>query len=165
MAAPITIRNFNVFLDGRSWVGVVKTGKLPAVTIQAEDFRGAGMEGPIQIDMGLEAMTAELEFKEHNPTIVTLFGTRPLLVLRASAMGQDSFDAQAHVYTMRGLFRSKATGDFGAGSDVMMTATMGVEAFKHELDGEVLMDIDLVSGRRIIGGVDQGASQRAALGI
>ena len=59
MALPNTLKNFNAFLDGKSLMGIVEELKLPKLGRKMEDFRGGGMDGPVDIDLGQEKLEIE----------------------------------------------------------------------------------------------------------
>ncbi|MCA3480645.1 MAG: phage major tail tube protein, partial [Rhodobacter sp.] len=42
---------------------------------------------------------------------------------------------------------------------------MDVRYYRLEINGEQIVEIDLVNGKRVIGGVDQLADQRRAMGL
>ncbi len=61
MAMPRTLKNFNLFNDGNSYMGQVEEVTLPKLTRKMEEYRGGGMIGAVQLDMGQEKV--ELEWK------------------------------------------------------------------------------------------------------
>lgn len=162
---PRTIRNFGAFVDGVSYAGRVTEGKLPEVKLQTAAHRGAGMDGPAAIDMGTEAMQAELSVAEWVPSLITLIGTRKRMVLRPAAMGEHDFTATAHIATLGGRWSSTNFGDLKPGSDVPLKLKLEVDYFRFETDGVELFEIDIEAGKRVIGGVDQVIGLRAAMGI
>ncbi|MEL6477614.1 MAG: phage major tail tube protein [Pseudomonadota bacterium] len=162
---PRTIRNFNAWLDGVSYFGKVKTGTMPELALATQSFRGGGMDAPIDIDMGQEAMTAELVFAEHAPELLGKWGTVQRIVLRAAAQGETDFEADQLTFTLGGRITRQAPAQFGAGSDVDLTLAMNVRTYRIEHGSNVKVDIDIEAGKRLIDGVDQIASTRAALGI
>jgi uncharacterized protein len=165
VAYPRTIRNFNAFVDGVSYFGLVAKATLPEMTLQTEGFRGGGMDAPVAIDMGQEAMSAELEFQEHSPALLKTFGARNRFVLRAGALGEDDFDADSIVYTLGGRITGQKTDELGAGEAVPLTLAMAVDYLRVEHNGDVAVEIDVRGGRRIIGGTDQLLALRAAMAI
>lgn len=165
MPYPRQIRNFNAFVDGVSYFGLAVEGKLPDPKINTQAYRGAGMEGPVGVDMGLEAMTTELTFHEWSPAILTQLGRVGRLVLRPAAMGEDSFEADAIIATIGGLFRAAEFGGLKPGEAASLKLTCDVRQFRLEHNDLVVFDIDLEAGKRVVGGVDQTASLRRAMGI
>ena len=165
MALPRTIRNFNAFVDGFGYFGIATEAKLPQPKVQTEAHRGAGMEGPVGIDMGLEGMTSEITFAEFDPVLFKKLGKQERFVLRPVQMGEEDFEATAIIATMGGLITTNEMGDLKPGTNVTLKLMMDVRSYKLEIDGDVVHDVDLVNAKRVIGGVDQMASARAAMGF
>jgi len=165
MAYPRTIRNFNAFVDGTSYFGKVLTGKLPEIKTQNSSHRGGGMDGPVSIDMGTEALSAELTFAEWLPELIKMFGTRQRFVFRAAAVGEQDFTADDHVITVGGRITIVSQGDLEAGKDNPLKLHMEVDYYRIQKNGENLIEIDIEAGSRIVDGVDQVADQRRAMGV
>ncbi len=87
------------------------------------------------------------------------------LVNNSSGTLQVSGNAEAYVSTMGGRFTVTNFGDLKPGGDTPLKLTLEVDYFRMVLDGDVLFEIDVEAGKRIIGGVDQLAEIRAAMGI
>ena len=165
MSLPRTIRNFNAFVDGISYFGRATEAKLPQVKVQTEAHRGAGMEGPVGVDMGLEGMTAEITFAEWDPALLKKLGRHERFVLRPMQMGEEDFEATTIIATMGGLITTNETGDLKPGTNATLKMMMDVRYARLEIDGEEIYEIDLVNAKRVIGGVDQMASARSAMGM
>lgn len=71
---PKILKNFNVFVDGRGYAGRVEEITLPKLTIKTEEYQGAGMSAPVEIDMGLEKLEMDLTFSEYDQELFKLFG-------------------------------------------------------------------------------------------
>lgn len=165
MALPRIIKNFNAFLDGTSYFGLVEEGKLPAVKIQTEAHRGAGMDGPVGLDVGMEGMTAELTFSEWLPAVIGKLGRQERLVLRPAKGSATDFSAAPVIATMTGLITTSEPDALKPGTGSKMKMTMDLRSYRLEIDGETVLNIDLVNAVREIGGVDQLAELRRAMGI
>ena len=165
MALPRIIKNFNAFLDGVSYFGLVEEGKLPAVKIQTEAHRGAGMDGPVGLDMGTEGLSAELTFSEWVPTVIKKLGRQERLVLRPAMANPSDFGATTVIASMSGLITANEPDALKPGTGSKMKVMMDVRAYQLEIDGETVIDIDLVNAVRRIGGVDQLAEIRRAMGL
>ncbi len=165
MALPRTIKNFNAFWDGVSYFGLAESAKLPAVKIQAEAHRGAGMDGPVGQDVGMEAMAAEITFSEWSSAILGKLGRQSRFVLRPAMSSATDFSARPIIATLSGLITASEPEDLKPGTVAKLKMVMDVRAYKLELDGATVFDIDLVNGKRIIGGVDQLDELRRAMGI
>lgn len=165
MALPRVIKNFNAFWDGISYFGLAEQARLPAVRIQTEAHRGSGMDGPIGIDVGQEAMSAEITFSEWSVAILGKLGRHERFVLRPAMTSATDFSARPIVATMAGLITASEPEDLKPGTVSKLKMVMDVRAYRLELDGATVFDIDLANGRRVIGGTDQLAELRRAMGI
>ena len=71
---PKILKNFNLFVDGRGYAGRVDEITLPKLTIKTEEFQGAGMSAPVEIDLGMEKLEMDMTFSEYDPELFKLFG-------------------------------------------------------------------------------------------
>lgn len=167
MSYPRVIRNFNAFKDGESYFGKVTSGKLPDIKLKTESHRGAGMDGEYAVDMGTEALKVELTVEEYIREMITAWGTQDRLVLRPAARARsDGFDeAAAYIFTMGILNSGLEFDELKAGEASKMKITGELDFFKVEKDGEELIKIDIENGVRVVGGVDQLAGIRRAMGL
>ncbi|MEM1077463.1 MAG: phage major tail tube protein [Pseudomonadota bacterium] len=165
MAYPRKIRNFNAFVDGIGYAGRVTEGMAPVMKIKGEEHRGAGMDAPVTVDMGMEALTTSLTFVEYLPALLKMVGTRQSIVLRPAQMGEADFETDTIIHTCRGRVMSVDPGTLKAGDETSLKLEMATDYYKLEMNGETLIDIDVENGVRIIDGVDQLAGIRAAMGF
>lgn len=165
MALPRVIKNFNAFWDGISYFGLAESAKLPAVKIQTEAHRGSGMDGGVGLDVGMEGMTAEITFTEWSAAILARVGRQDRFVLRPAMSSATDFSASPIIATLSGLITTSEPEDLKPGTVSKLKMIMDVQAYRLEIDGALIFDIDLVNARRVIGGVDQLAQMRRAMGI
>lgn len=166
MAYPAKIRNYNAFLDGVSYFGRTTEATLPVAKINTEDHRGAGMNGPVGVDMGTEKMTSKLMFADWPTEVIKLVGFHKRLVLRPAAMQQRDHSAVGYIATIGGLITKAAAEDLKPGQDNPLGLEMDVDYFKLEVTGgEELLEVDIENAVRRVGGVDQLAEVRAAMGL
>lgn len=165
MAYPRTIRNYNAFIDGRTYFGRCKMAKLPALKVITAPHRGSGMDAPIDIDMGMEGMKAELSFAEWAPELITMFGTRVPIVLRPGEMGEEDFQATGFTATLRGRITVIDPGSLEGGTESPLLLTQSVDYYRLQREDVQLFEIDVENGKRVIGPVDQLADLRRAMGV
>lgn len=165
MALPRLIKNYNVFHDGISYFGLSSEAKLPSVKIQTEAHRGSGMDGAVGQDVGMESMSAEVTFSEWSAPILKTLGKVERFVLRPAMTSATDFSASTIIATLSGLITTSEPGDLKPGANAVLKVSMDVQTYKLELNGEVIFDIDLVNAKRVIGGVDQLAEIRRAMGM
>ncbi|WP_456386423.1 phage major tail tube protein [Profundibacter sp.] len=165
MAYPRTIRNFNVFIDGVSYFGRATEGKIPDLKISTSAHRGAGMDAPVGIDTGMEAMSAEVTMAEWDPALLKKIGKIERFVFRPAAKSEEDFSADTYIATIGGLLVTNEFGGLKPGDPATLKLSIDVREYRFEQNGEVLFDIDIQNGKRIIGGVDQLAEMRNAMGL
>lgn len=165
MALPKFIKNFNAFVDGVSYFGIASEAKLPQPKIGTEAHRGSGMDGPVGIDMGMEALSAEITFSEWRPELARKLGRLERFVLRPGQQSASDFSATPIIATMGGLITVTDYGDLKPGTNSPFKMTMDVRYYRLEIDGVEMLEIDLVNAVRRIGGVDQLGELRRAMGL
>lgn len=163
---PNKIKAFSCFVDGRR-IAQIKELTLPKIKVKTEEFRPGGADLPTKVDMGLEALSAEMTFEEYDKDALKLVGVMPggitPVVFRGSIEGDG--DPEAVIITMRGMFADTDPGNWKAGDDSMLKLTLECRYYKYEQGGEEIIEIDIDNTVRSIGGTDQLAARRAALGI
>ena len=166
---PRKITNFNAFVDGIGYAGLVTTAKMPNIMLQTERHRGAGQDGGTPIDLGQEDMQSSLTFAEWRAEVLQLVGRSDArLTLRPTQTSgaAGGFEADAFICTLGGLWTGIEFADLGAGKgDVTQTATLEADFLRMVYRGNELCEIDIKAGKRVIGGVDQLAAARSAMGI
>lgn len=167
---PATLKGFTVFVDGFGYLGRLNSGQLPKLTIKTEEHRDGGMDAPVELDMGQEKMEASYEFDEYDPKLLTLWGlldgSTKSLTLRGS-MENEQGDTIAIVGELRGIVKESDPGDWKAGStkDAKLKLTHAVRYYHLTVDGQEVYEIDAENLIRSVGGVDQLAARRQALGV
>ena len=68
------LRNINLFVDGRGYAGQVDEFDPPKLTVQTEEYRAGGMDGPVEIDLGLEKLECTLTLPGIDADVVKLWG-------------------------------------------------------------------------------------------
>lgn len=63
MALPRKFKYLNMFSDGINWMGIVESFTLPKLTRKFEKYRGGGMNGSADVDLGLDDGALECEFR------------------------------------------------------------------------------------------------------
>lgn len=171
MAMPRKLKNMMLFNDGHSYLGVAKSVTLPALGRKMEAFRGAGMNGPVKADLGMSDDGIQLEWSLGglDLTVLKQFGAvgAAAVPLRFTGSYQqdDTGEETAVEIVVRGRHESIEMGEAAAGEDTEHKITTAGSYYKLIVDGETLIEIDLLNFIEIVGGEDRLAKQRAALGI
>lgn len=169
MALPSKLKNMNLHNDGDSYLGIASEVTIPTLARQFEDYRGAGMDAPIQVDLGGNLIEFEWKVGGHVNQIFSQFGavTHDAHQLRfVGAYQDDSTGRYISVeIVMRGRHQEIAPGTGKPGDDTEQTVKTICSYYKLTVDGRTLIEKDEANMRFIVGGVDRLAEQRAALGL
>jgi P2 family phage contractile tail tube protein len=168
MAARNIIRNMTVSVDGRGYAGDVTEFTTPNLTLSTEEHRAGGMDAPVTLDMGMEAIEASFQLTNYDASLLTQFGLREGNQVPLVGRGvMESYDGTVRpvVVTMRGKITGLDRGSWSPGSVASMTVTMRADYYREEHDGTTIFEIDIVNMIRVINGEDQLASYREALGV
>ena len=169
MGLPRKLKNFATFVDGVNYQGEMPEVTLPTLTRKMEEYRSGGMNGPIDLDMGMEKMEAELKGAGWIKGLMAKWGagTHDALMLRfAGAIQSDDIEAlQAVEVVMRGRLAEVDPGSAKAGEMTEQTYKYTLSYYKLTMDGEVVLEIDLVNMVEIVHGEDRLSAVRAALGV
>ena len=167
---PHTLKNFNLFLNGNNYAGLVDEVTPPKVSIKNEEHRAGGMDGPIPMDMGTEELSLEMTLSENNADALNATGilnAKETQFTLRGAMNNDASpgDTKAIVINCRGGISEADLGSWKSGDKTQLKLTAKLKAYKLTIDGQVIYDIDLMTLKRVIDGVDQLESIRAAIGL
>lgn len=167
MGQPRKLKNLNGFIDGESYLGIIAEFEEPKLAIATEDWRGAGMVGPIKVDMGLEAMEASLTMGGHEVRLLRKFGTSQVDGVRLRLVGaykaDDGSRAQAVEIYIGGRFSEIEPGKSKAGDDTEQKFTVPLSYYRRVVDNRTEMEIDMVAGLFLVDGIDRYAEIMAIL--
>lgn len=169
MALPNSLKNFNAFLDGVSYMGVAEELKLPKLSRKLEEFRGGGMDGPVGIDLGQEKLEMEAVFGGFVETVFKKYGaaTANAVMLRFAGAYQrdDTGEVKAVEIVTRGRYQEIDTGDAKGGDKGKTTVKLSLSYYKLTVDGKELLEIDLLAMIFKVDGKDMLEAQRKAIGL
>lgn len=166
---PRVLKNLNLFLDGTGYAGRVDEVTLPKLTIKTEEHRAGGMDLPVALDMGMEKLEITMVLSDFEPEVFASFGLldsegKPITV-RGAFQAQGSADVLAVAISMRGGWKELDAGKWKAGDKSTLTVTGALSYYKLEAGGTELVEIDAINMVRRIGGADQLAAVRDAIGL
>jgi uncharacterized protein len=164
---PKILKNFNLFIDGRGYVGKVEEVNPPKLSIKTEEFRAGGMDSPAMIDMGIEKLEGSYTLLEFDKNVLKQFGLIAGNVVSVTLRGalQDETSVSPIVIKLRGMYTEIDMGKISAGEKGTLQCTIVCRYYSLEIDGEQLIEIDIDNMTRKIGGQDKMVDVRNALGI
>ena len=157
-----------LFVDGRGYAGNVEEIVLPKLTMKTEEFRNGGMDAPIEIELGMEKLESEFTLTRFDPDILKLFGLSTGQVVPMTLRGavqSDTGESTAVVVNLQGMVREVDPGTWKPGDKATLKLMIAIRYYKLTYADDVLHEIDIPNMVRTIGGVDQLAATRTALGI
>ena len=165
---PQVLFNTNLFVAGISFQGDVPSFTLPKISVKTEAFRGGGMDGEIDVDMGLEKLDSSFTTTGVRRESMKYVGLADGEAFNGSFRG--SFKGQKGAFvgvvaTLRGMLREVDPGDWKAGDKAEIKHAISPTYYKLEIDNQVIYEIDIINSIRVIDGVDQLAKMREQLGI
>jgi P2 family phage contractile tail tube protein len=169
MALPKILKNMNTFGDGDSWLGQVSEFTPPKIARKFEDYQGAGMDSPVKIDMGGQALECEFKTGGRLPALALKVGMQKidgtLLRFLGAFQSDDTGQVTKAEIVVRGRIEELDRGTWKVGEKGEETVKMQLNYYKEIENGRTLVEIDVLAMKYIVGGVDILAAQRAALEI
>lgn len=171
MAMPRKLKNMNLFNDGTSYMGVAKSATPPPLSRKMEGYRGGGMNGPVKADLGWSDDGIQFEWKTGGLDLIVLkqFGMIKadgvMLRLAGAYQQDDTGEVAAVEIVVRGRHETIDMGESAPGEDTEHSITTTCTYYKLTVNGEVLIEVDLLNFIEIIDGVDMLAEQRKAIGV
>lgn len=169
MALPSKLKNFNAFIGGVSYAGIVTELELPKLMRNMEDYRAGGMNGPVKADQGMQGMEMGITAGGHVRDLFREFGAASasavLLRFAGAYQQDDTATLQSVEIVARGRYEEIDPGTAKAGEGGATKAKLAMSYYKLSVDGNVDVEIDLLNMVEIVAGVDRLAEQRKAIGL
>lgn len=167
MGLPRILKNMNAYVNGASYLGVIGEFTQPKLAINMDDWRGGGMVGPVKVDSGLQGMEASLTMGGHVVELFRNFGSTAVDGVRVRLVGayqaDDGTAPQAVECYIGGRFSEIDPGNSKSGDRTEEKYTVPLSYYRREVDGQTEIEIDMVAGVFIVGGVDRYAEIMAIL--
>ncbi|MRR50802.1 MAG: phage major tail tube protein [Rhodocyclaceae bacterium] len=169
MGLPSVLKNFNLFNDGESYMGIAEEVKLPKLKRKMDDFRGGGMNGPVKVDLGQEGLEIEFTLPGIMRQVFEQYANPKVdgVPLRFAGAYQrdDTCVVQAVEVSVRGRHEEIDPGDAKGGDKGKLTVKSTLTYYKLTIDGQEVIEIDLLNLIEKVKGKDMLADQRKAIGL
>lgn len=166
---PSILKNFNLFNEGNSLMGVAEEIGLPKLARKMEEYQGGGMPAPVDIDMGNEKIEFDWTCAGFHADVVTGYGaSKPnakLLRFAGAYQRDDTGEVQAVEIVVRGRHKEIDFGNAKVGSKSETKIKTTCSYYKLTVDGKVLFEIDALAMIYNVNGTDMLAEQRKAIGL
>lgn len=165
------LTNANVYLNGTSLLGRAEEINLPAIKHKMVEHKALGMVGAAEFFAGIEKMEAKIKWNSFYPDVMkgaanpfqtVNFQTRSSLETYNSA---GRIEEVPVVCYMTAAYKDFPMGNFKQHDNVEVESNLSVYYCKLEINGEVIMEIDVLANIYKVDGNDVLAQYRANLGI
>ena len=165
MALPKVLKNYNLFVDGTSMLGLCTQVSLPELSLVTESYRGGGMDGMATLDLGMEDIELGFTLSENREEVFRQFGlvNQNAVAVQFRAALVDDTVVDPYIIDARGIYTTLTLGDVELGQVNPLEAAIMCRYFKLALRGTDLIEIDIDNMIRRINGVDQLEAQRNVL--
>lgn len=169
MALPRKLKFFNIFNDGVSCIGEAVEIVLPKLARKVEAHRSGGMSGEVDVDLGIEKLEVEHSYGGLMREIFNQFGITKidgvLLRFAGSYQRDDTGEVDAVEVVMRGRHVEIDPGASKGGDDTVFKVKSSLTYYKLVINGETVIEIDVLNMVEIINGEDRLAEHRSAVGL
>ena len=162
------LKNMTLFVDGRGFAGNIEELNLPKLALKTEEFRGGGMDAPVEVEMGMEKLECDFTLTRFDREVLKLFGLAPgkltPFTARGVVVGEEGVQIPV-VVNLQGIVREIDWGSWKPGEKATLKLSVALRYYKLTHGGRVIHEIDVPNMVRRIDGVDQLAATRNALGL
>ncbi|SBV94108.1 putative Phage major tail tube protein (bacteriophage tail tube protein FII) [uncultured Alphaproteobacteria bacterium] len=166
---PKVLSNFTLYIEGRGYAGVAEEITLPALEHKTEDYEAAGMAGPVELALSLNALKLEFTLGEFNTDVLKQWGLADAGGINArflgSAISEDGGNDEAIEISVRGRWKKLDFGTVKKGDRAKLKVEMPLTYYRYSANGVTLIEIDMISGKQTVSGTDISAVMLQALGI
>ncbi len=167
---PEKLKGFALFIEGQGYGGRCPELNLPKLGRKMEDFRGGGMDRPVEVDMGGEKLEASYTLAEYTPAIIEQWGLTTVDGLSVRFKGSvkaddvDGDEIPVEV-VLRGRHKEMDFGSWKAGDSATLKVSVAVAEYELIYNGKTMIKISVTGMEETVGGVDRLASRRKNLGL
>lgn len=171
MALPRKLKHLNIFVDGDNWIGRAESITPAKLTRKWEAYRGGGMPGAANIDMGLDDAALDVSFVVggYEADLLRKMSTDTIdgVMIRFAGSFQrdDTGEVSSVEIICRGRFTDRDNGEWKTGDNSQTTINMVNTYYKELENGGTLVEVDTVNFIEIVNGDDKMAAHRAAIGL
>lgn len=169
MSLPQQLKNFALFVDGESYVGQITEVNLPKLSRKTEAYRAGGMNGPVDVALGMEGLELKWTAAGYIKSMLTQWGNTStggvLLRFAGALQAADSTGVTSLEVTVRGFHKEMDPGKAEAGGKTEIQVVSSLSYYKLELNKQPIIEIDFVNMIEIVNGVDLMAGIKEAIGL
>ena len=169
MGMPSTLKNCNLFNEGKSYMGVIAEVALPKLGRKLEKWRGGGMNAEVSIDLGGQSLEIEMSCAGIMQQIFEQYGITKIdgVMLRFAGAYQrdDTGQVDAVEVVVRGRHEELDMGKAKPGDKTDFKVKSALTYYKLTINGTEMIEIDILNFVEKVKGKDILAEQRKAIGL
>ena len=167
---PKVLKNFNLFIDGTAYAGLVEELTLPKLSLKMDEYRNGGMDVPIDLEMGMDKLECDFTLSEYDTDSIDMFGLRDGAQVSLKFLGGldgegDASNVVSVEVLVNGALKDLDMGSWKAGEKAPLKSTVCVRYYKLSIGGVEKVEIIPDSLVRRINGVNQLNAMQTAIGM
>ena len=166
------IRDANVYINGTSTHGQANEITLPEIKPSKSEAKNLGMVGVLKLDNGgFEALEATIKWNSPNNDVkIILANSRKKVDLMVRSQRDvyengDLVREESVIYYLRGTSASYNMGSLKAKDDTENETKIDLSYIKEVVNGQEIVELDVVNNIYRVGGQDLLATYRKNLGV
>lgn len=169
---PRKLKNFLAYKGHgkqKLYQGQIPEIELPKLTRVLEEYRAGGMDMPVKVDLGQEAMEMTIKCGGHEADLYRDFARAGIDAVSLSFAGAYQRDDDCSVAAVdiycRGRLEEIDPGSAKLGDDTEESFKYSIAYYKLSVDGEDIIEIDAMAMKCVVDGVDRLKEIREAIGL
>lgn len=168
MKMPKILKGFNAFIDGENQYGVTVDITRPKIARKTEDYTPGGAMGEMTVEHGFEKLEMEITSKGYDADMLKSMSSSingKLIRYQGALQEEDGSGYRELKGEARGRIIEADPGSDKQGEGGEHKFKIALVYWKETLDGEPIVELDIMGNKAAFGGVDERAGLRKALGM
>ncbi len=165
------ITNANIYINGGSKLGRAEEISAPSVKFKLSEHKAIGLFGAMEFPSGMEKLECKIKWNSFYKDIMKDSADPFKLVDMQIRANMESYTSGGKdgdvpvVIFMSARYKDFPLGNFKQHDNVELESNLSVYYFKMEIDGEEIVECDVLANIYKVNGVDTLAKYRQNLGI
>ena len=160
----------NIFVNNTSTHGQASEVTPPTLTAVMADSKAMGMAGSLELFNGFDKMETTIKWTYPDSDTQKVFANfrKPIdLMIRSSKAECETGEIVEVPIVMyvKGYSKTHPAGTFKAKEDTELESSLAVNYYRLEIDGDPIVEVDVMNNIYKVGGEDLLAERRQNLGI
>ena len=168
MQLPRQLKGFTAFINGEDKYGIVVDIGRPKIARKTEDYTPGGAITEITAVFGFEKLELEITAKGYEADMLRSMSAAvggTLVRYQGALQREDGADYQTLKGEARGRITEADPGSDKQGEGGEHKFKIALVYWKETLDGESVLEIDVLGNKALFNGRDERAGLRKALGL